>query len=179
MIGGRRNRLAVPYERRWEMFSRLLALGSVGAALLVSAAPAPASAQLTVTATGSASVRVVPKNRKSNASIQAAVDAARKAGIAGALDEAHEYALDYAAAVGFTLGSIESVSDVTSGANSGPLGIYPFIGPFGPNKYCGTQRRPIFKRVGTRSKLVRFKKVFTCFVPAYETTSLSVTYTAT
>src|SRR5689334_12822470 len=86
---------------------------------LLAAAPAiaqstPSSTGDTVTATGTAEMRVLPKNRHSNASIAAAVERAHKASISGALKQAHEYAADYAKAVGLTLGSVISVSDATN-----------------------------------------------------------------
>jgi len=148
----------------------------VGALTL--AGPAIADQAKSVTATGSSEVKVSPKNRKSNPSIRAAVDAARKAGIGDALDQAHEYASDYARAAGLTLGAIVSVSDAQTGP--GYYGPGPFIvGPFGPNQYCGTVRRPIFKVVGGKRKVVRVRRVHRCFVPPFEVTTLTVTYSAT
>src|SRR5207248_6422176 len=55
------------------------------------------------------------KNRHSNASIVAAVDRVHGASIAGALKQAHEYATEYAKAVGLSLGSVVSVSDSQNG----------------------------------------------------------------
>ncbi|MGA9857863.1 MAG: SIMPL domain-containing protein, partial [Solirubrobacteraceae bacterium] len=80
-----------------------------------------------MTATGTGQARVSPKNRHDNASIVAAYDAARHAAIAGAISQAHEYALDYAKAVGLTLGPVSSVSD----AQSNFYGPGQFFGPFG------------------------------------------------
>jgi hypothetical protein len=54
-----------------------------------------------------------------------------------------------------------------------------FEGPFGPNRFCGTERRPVFKTVNKKRKLVRLKKVHACIVPAYEASTLTVTYSAT
>lgn len=104
---------------------RWMSLGAAMIAALSVAAPAVAqpsstSAVPTITATGTGQTRVLPRNRHSNASIAAAVDAARKASIAGALKEAHEYALDYAAAVGMTLGNVISVSDAQTNSVYGP-----------------------------------------------------------
>ena len=94
------------------MHKRMALGAAVLGVLLVTApavaAPAQSASGDTITATGTGQTRVVPKNRHSNASIAAAVDAARKASIAGALKEAHEYAVDYAKAVGMTLGSVIS-----------------------------------------------------------------------
>ena len=139
------------------------------------AQPAQSSSAQTITATGTAQTRVVPKNRQSNASIAAAVDKARKASIAGALKEAHEYALDYAKAVGLTLGSVISVSDAQN--SSGVYGPGPIlIGPFGPGQYCGTTQQVVGKPVkGQRPKT---KKVHRCFVPPFAYETLTVTYSA-
>ena len=147
------------------------------AAALVLAAPAVADQAKSVTATGTGQVTVKPKNRNNNASIKAAVDAAHAAGISGALDEAHEYALDYAKATGLTLGSIISVSDQSNGG--GYFGPGPgFFGPFGPNQFCGTFPRPVFKVVNGKRKVVRVKRVRQCIVPQFEFVTLTVTYAA-
>lgn len=154
-------------------------LGAAVIALLMGTTPAIAqptasSTAQTVTATGTAETRVVPKNRHSNASIAAAVDRARRASIAGALKQSHEYALDYAKAVGLTLGSVVSVSDAQSGFyGPGPIAT---IGPFGPDQYCGT----IQQLVGRPAKGQKptFKKVHRCFVPRFAYESLTVTYSA-
>ena len=159
---------------------RWMSLGAaMVAALLVSAPavaqPSSASTVQTITATGTGQTRVLPKNRHSNASIAAAVDAARKASIGGALNEAHEYALDYAAAVGVTLGNVISVSDAQT---TSPYGLEPYasLGPFGPGQYCGTVRQVVGKPV--KGQKPKFKKVHRCVVPQFAFISLTVTYSA-
>jgi Protein of unknown function (DUF541) len=152
---------------------------AVAGVLLVTPAaiaqPAGSSSGDTVTATGTAQGRVVPKDRHSNASIAKAVDRARKAAIAGALKEAHEYALDYASAAGLKLGGVVSVSDAQTNGFYGP-GPGLVIGPFGPGQYCGTTRQPIGRPV--KGKPVKFKTVHRCFVPRFAFTTLTVTYSA-
>jgi uncharacterized protein YggE len=136
------------------------------------AQPATSSTAQTITATGTAQKRVVPKNRNDNTSIAAAVDRAHKASIAGALKEAHEYALLYAKAVGMKLGTVISVSD----AQNGFYGPGSIIGPFGPGRFCGTVTRVIGKPVkGQKPKLA---KVHRCFVPPFASATLTVTYAA-
>jgi len=76
---------------RW-LFASVL----VTAALSAAPAAAQQSEGKTVTATGTGQARVHPTNRHSDASIVAAVDAARQAAIGDAFREAREYALDYA-----------------------------------------------------------------------------------
>jgi hypothetical protein len=118
---------------------------------------------------------VTPTNPNSSASISAAVDRARKAGISSALADAREYALDYARAASLTLGAVVSVSDAQS--NGGFYGP-GFYGPFGPNQFCGRVPQPIFKKVGGKRKRVGVKLVHRCFVPPFEITTLTVTYSA-
>lgn len=160
---------------------RWMSLGAAMLAALVVTAPAVAqpgssSTGSTITATGTGQSRVLPKNRHSNASIAAAVDAARKASIAGALSEAHEYALDYAKAVGLTLGNVIAVSDAqTSSPYYGP-GPFTQIGPFGPGQYCGTVTQPVGKPV--KGQKLKLKRVHRCFVPRLAYISLAVTYSA-
>jgi uncharacterized protein YggE len=161
------------------MSRRSLAWAPVVAAL---AFAAPALAQTdqskSVTATGSAEIRVVPANRHSNASIASAVNAAQKAGVPVALTAAHARALIYAQAAGLTLGPLLAVSDASTSL-LGPFGPGGLISPFGPGKFCGTERRPVFKRVGNRLKVVRVRKVHDCYVPRFATSTLTVTYSAT
>jgi uncharacterized protein YggE len=146
-------------------------------AALALAAPALADQTKTVTATGTAQEKVTPKNRNSNASIGAAVDKARKAGIHSAFADAHEYALDYARTARLALGRVVSVSDAQS--NGGGYYGPGFFGPFGPNQFCGRVAQPIFKTVGGKRKRVGVKHLHRCFVPPFEVTTLTVTYTAT
>jgi hypothetical protein len=157
--------------------SRRLLVCAVTSAALIVAGPAAAAQSGTVTATGVQLVRVVPRDRHSNASIQAAVEAAQSGGVPGALRAAHANALRYAAAAGLTLGALTAVTDVSS--NGAYFAYGPFEGPFGINRYCGTERRPVFKTVDKKRKLVRFRKVHTCIVPQSEATTLSVTYATT
>jgi hypothetical protein len=164
------------------MSPRSLALAPTLAALIL-AVPAVAGAQAqSVTATGSAEVKVVPTDRHSNASIASAVAAAEQKAVPGAMSAARAKALLYAQNAGLTLGSVLSVSDASS--NGGPFLIGPFggggdVGPFGPGKYCGTVRRPVFKRVGKRVKVIRVKRAHICQVPPYASSTLTVTYSAT
>jgi hypothetical protein len=52
----------------------------------------------------------------------------------------------------------------------------PFLGPFGPNQYCGTFQQVIGRPVpGQR---VKTKKVHRCIVPRFAYSTLTVTYAA-
>ncbi len=159
------------------MRRRLSAILLTGCAtLVVAATPAGAAQSSSVTATGTNQSVVHPRDRHNNASIVTAFDAARQAAIGGALKQAHEYALAYAKAVGLTLGPVVSVSDAQ---NSGFYGPGQFIGPFGPDQFCGTLRQPIFKKgKHGRHKIVGTKKVHRCIVPRFAIVTLTVTYSA-
>jgi uncharacterized protein YggE len=163
------------------MSVRMVWPAAVVAAALVAAAPAvaqsPQTQDKTVTATGTGQARVHARNRDSNASIAAAVDVARRRAIHSALDEAHEYAQDYAKASGLRLASVISVTDATANGFYGPYGPGGFIGPFGPSQYCGATERLVGKVVpGSTPK---FKKVHTCYVPPFADITLTVTFSAT
>jgi antitoxin (DNA-binding transcriptional repressor) of toxin-antitoxin stability system len=148
----------------------------VGLATAVLAA-APAVAQtghpITITATGTGVARVQPKNRKSNASIAAAVKKADKIANQRAFQEGRETAHAYARAAGRRLVRLVSVSDVQT---SPFYGGGQYFGPFGPNRYCGKVRVRVGKFV--RGQKPTFKKVRRCFVPRFETRTLTLTYQA-
>ncbi len=129
-----------------------------------------------ITATGTGQARVLPQDPHSNASIETAYAAARKASVDAAFRDARGYAVDYARGAGLNLGALLLVSDQQNGGLYGPGG---FIGPFGPGQFCGTVHQPVFKRVKHREKLIRVKKVHRCLVPRFAFTTLSLTYTAT
>jgi uncharacterized protein YggE len=159
------------------MSGRVVVAAAVVAALVVAvpAAADPSQTQSkTVTATGTGQVRVHAKNRHSNSSIAAAVASARKAAVARALGEAHEFALAYAKGGNMTLGAVISITDQQAGFY-GP-GPGTFFGPFGANRYCGTTQQVI----GPITPGVRptFKKVYRCVVPRFAFSTLTVTYSA-
>jgi hypothetical protein len=151
-------------------------LSSCAVALLASA-PAVAAGTSSVTATGTGEARVLPKNRHNNASIATAYEAARKASIAGAVKDAHGYAVDYARAVGLALGPVVSVSDQQTSGFYGPGS--GFFGPFGEGQFCGTEHLAIIKRVKGRTKVIGTRKVHRCIVPKFASTVLTLTYAAT
>jgi len=157
--------------------SRCLLVASSIALLLPASAmaqqPAPGR---TVDAAGVASVKVkAPSDRKHEATIRAAVEAAEAKALPLAMADARSKAADLARLSGLTLGGIESISD-TSSSVYGPF----FYGTFGPGRFCGTIRTGIFKRgkdgkrhrVGTRTR-------HTCRVPPTVTSTVSVTFAAT
>jgi hypothetical protein len=157
--------------------SRCLLVASTVAVML----PASAHAQTpgpdrTVEATGVASVKVkAPSDRTHEAPIRAAVEAAEEKALPRAVVEARSKATDLAKLSGLTLGAIVSISDT----GTSPYGPF-FYGTFGPDRFCGTTRTPVYKRgkdgkrhrVGTRTR-------HTCRVPSTVTSTVSVTFAAT
>jgi hypothetical protein len=136
--------------------------------------PAPARS---VAAVGAASVKVkAPSDRKHEAPIRAAVEAAEAKALPRAIAEARSKAAELARLSGLTLGAVVSVSD----APTSPYGPYfGFYGTFGPDRFCGTIRTSVFKRdkngkrrrVGTRTR-------HTCRVPPTVTSTVTVTFAA-
>jgi hypothetical protein len=102
--------------------------------------PAPARS---VAAVGAASVKVkAPSDRKHEAPIRAAVEAAEAKALPRAIAEARSKAAELARLSGLTLGAVVSVSD----APTSPYGPYfGFYGTFGPDRFCGTIRTSVFK----------------------------------
>jgi hypothetical protein len=148
------------------------------AVLPVSAAraqqPAPARS---VAAQGAASVKVIaPKDRKHEAPIRAAVEAAESKALPRAVADAREKATQLAKLAGLTLGPIVSISDAPTSVY-GPF--FGFYGTFGPDRFCGTIRTAVFKRnkagkrvrVGSRTRHV-------CRVPPTVTSTVTVTFAA-
>jgi hypothetical protein len=155
----------------------LLVLLSSCVLALLACAPAVAAPTGSVTATGTGEAKVVPKNRQNNASIVTAYETARKASIAGAIGDAHGFAVDYARAAGLTLGPVVSVTDQQTTGFYGPGS--GFFGPFGEGQFCGTEHLAVFKQVKGRRKIVGTKKVHRCIVPKFAYTTLTLTYSAT
>jgi hypothetical protein len=147
-------------------------VGSVVAVLICALAFAStAVAAGTITAVGTAQEKVTPKDPKDNASIKDAVEAAHKASIPAAIQEAKEEGTALASASGLTLGAIQSVDENVNNGFYGGYGIYT---PFGPNQFCGTITRRVRKN-GHRVS----KKVHRCFVPPFVTTTVAVTFATT
>jgi hypothetical protein len=153
---------------------------AAAAIALLSVSPAQAEQPApprTVAALGAASVKVkAPSDRKHEAPIRAAVEAAEAKALPRAIAEARTKAADLARLAGLRLGAIVSVSD----APTSPYGpSFGFYGSFGPDRFCGRVRVSVFKRdangtrrrVGTRSR-------HTCRVPPTVTSTVTVTFAA-
>jgi len=162
---------------RWQ-----IGLATVAAAALlgVPAADAQAPPAKSVTTIGIGSASVKPKDRKDNASIKEAVEAADAAARPKAISQARDRATELAQAAGLTLGGITSVSEASSFPYYGPFGApYGLQGTFGPGKFCGTIRSSHIKRdsnghvhrvLGKRHRVCRF--------PSTLNVSLTVTFAA-
>jgi hypothetical protein len=149
---------------RWQIG---LATAAATALLAVPAAEAQAPPAKSVTTIGIGTASVKPKDRKSNASIKEAVEAADAAARPKAIASARERATELAQAAGLTLGGITSVSEATNGfPYYGPFGTpYALQGTFGPGKFCGTIRTSRIRRdangnvhrvLGKRHRVCRF-----------------------
>ena len=162
---------------RWQ-----IGLGTVAAAavLAVPAAEAQAPPVKSVTTIGIGTASVTPKDRKSNASIKEAVDAADGAARPKAIASARERATELAQAAGLTLGGITSVSEASQFPYYGPFGPpYALQGTFGPGKFCGTIRTSHLKRDSNgRVHRVLGKRHRVCRFPSTINVSLTVTFAA-
>jgi uncharacterized protein YggE len=165
--------------------SHIRSARAAGAAVLVTlvcAAPAAAQAPAppnTITVTGTGSVKPSPQDRKSNASIAKAVEAAEAAATPLAIADGRGRAASLASLAGMTLGPLIAISE---GVPS-PFGFYGPVygqqGTFGPGKFCGTVRTPIFRRTPSGGrKLVRTRTRHTCRIPPQVTESLGMTFAA-
>lgn len=158
--------------------SRSMSLVAVAVALAVFASSAAAQTPArTVAAQGVASVKVdAPADRTHEGPIRAAVEAAEAKALPRAIAAAREKAAELARLSGLTLGAIVSISD----APSSPFGFYGgAYGTFGPDRFCGTVRTPVFKKGadGKRHR-VRTRTRRLCRVPPFVTSTVTVTFTS-
>jgi hypothetical protein len=158
---------------RWVAVLAVVAAG-LPAASAVAQQPA-AGKSVQVLGVGEADVK--PENRRSNASIQRAVERANAAALPRAFQAAGVHAAELARLSGMTLGEIISVSDVPA-SPYGPFGFGPFEGTFGPGRWCGTIRRPVFRRVDGRRRRVGTRTRRVCHFPSEVYVSVTVTYAA-
>lgn len=156
---------------------------ALGLSLVAAAGPAQAADPpgKSITAVASARAAVDKDGLAQNSrAIGAAVEAARARAVASAIAAAREEAGRVAGAGGLTLGELWSVEEIAPGPY-GPFGSYGSDGTFGPGKYCGTVRHPIFRRLpsGRRVLAGRGRPRFTCRVPGEVSQTVSVTFAAT
>jgi uncharacterized protein YggE len=165
--------------------SRTRAALTVATASLACAAPAaaqtpaqPAAAPNTITVNGTGAAKPTPAVRNSNASIVAAVERAQNAATPLALVDGRARAAKLAQLSGLALGPLLAIAE-TSPSPYGVFGPFGQIGSFGPGEYCGTVRRPIYRRTkqGRRRRVgIRTRRV--CRVPPQVSANLAMTFGA-
>ncbi|HWH95093.1 MAG TPA: LuxR C-terminal-related transcriptional regulator [Baekduia sp.] len=128
--------LPTPFVFRTVACVAILAFAA-GCLAAVANAQEASAPQRTLVATGTGTVKVTPKDRTSNASIVAAMDAAEEKALPAALKDARAEAAELAAAAGVTLGPIVSYANSIGGGFY--FGSYQ-TGSFGPGKFCGNIR---------------------------------------
>ena len=146
-------------------------------ALLAPAAQAQAPAGKSITAIGVGTAKVEPEDRRSNASITAAVRAAREAALPRALEDGRLGAIELAQATGMGLGGLTAVADTPS-TPYGPFG-YESEGTFGPGRWCGEVRRPRYRVVDGRRRRAGSRTRRVCHFPRQISRQVTVTYAAT
>ncbi|MEZ5078689.1 MAG: hypothetical protein R2725_14755 [Solirubrobacterales bacterium] len=138
------------------------------------------TASSAVSAHGVASLAVKPSDPKRSRPIRRAVLAARRTATPKAALMARREAGTAARSAGLTLGSVVSVSESEPAFYFGPSFYDAALGSFGPGRFCGFVRRPVFKRdpqTGAR-RVVRRVRRWSCRVPRTYIVSLEIAYEA-
>jgi uncharacterized protein YggE len=152
-----------------------MAIWMLGASSAQAQSTAP---ERTVAAQGAASVTVIkPEDRTHERPIHAAVEAAEAKALPRAIADARSKAAELARLAGLTLGPIVSITD----APTSPYGPFiGFYGRFGPDRFCGTVRTPVFKKSKTTGKRVRVgtRSRHTCQIPSTVVSTVTVTFAA-
>lgn len=149
----------------------------VGATVAVTFATAQtsaaASAGRAIVGVGVGDAGVRPRNRRSSASIRAALVRSRIAAAPRALRLAQTDAATLAAGSAMPLGALFSIAEMRR-----PQQDFSWtFGSFGPGRYCGTVRRTIFRRDSSgRRRPVRRVSERRCFYPFGTEVALRVTY---
>jgi hypothetical protein len=157
-----------------------LAVATAAAAVLAvpaaarAQAPAPLSPTRTIVALGASTAPVAPKDRKSNDSIKAAVDAAAEKALPEAISEGRKEAGELAAAAGVTLGQLLTISN----APLSPYGPFPYnLGPFGPGQFCGNRSVAVVRRDAKGRRRVAGRRTrHVCVVPPRVTQQVTLTF---
>jgi hypothetical protein len=141
-------------------------------------APAPAAPARTLVSVGTGTIKVTPKDRTSNPSIVAAVEAAETKALPAALAEAREEATKLAAAAGVTLGPLVSLSNTATSNGGYFVGpYYPTTGTFGPGKFCGNVRtRSVTVGKDGKRHLGKIRTRRTCRIPSVVQRSVQLTF---
>lgn len=149
-----------------------------GCLAAVANAQAPAATpDRTLVSVGTGTVKVTPKDRTSNPSIVAAVEAAETKALPAALADARDQAGKLAAAAGVTLGPLVSLSNTSTsgGIFYGPY--FPTTGTFGPGKFCGNVRtRSVTIGRDGKRHLGKLRTHRTCRIPSVVQRSVQLTF---
>jgi hypothetical protein len=129
----------------------------------------------TVVSTGSAQADVVAPARRSDATIERAVRAARLRALPSAVARARDEAAALATAAGLRAGAVIGIR-----RDTGPVGFWDQdTGRFGPGRWCGRVyggRRLVRRADGTTRRVARFHHG--CPLPKTATIRLTVTFAA-
>jgi uncharacterized protein YggE len=144
--------------------------------VLSALAAAPAQAQqpaATLTANGLGEAKVQPEDRRNDASIRKAVEAANAKALPDAMANARAHAAELAAAAGVTLGPLVSIADSPNGG----YGFFAQQGTFGNGHYCGKVRNThTVVRDGVRRRVAAKGTHRACRVPREVYASVALTF---
>jgi hypothetical protein len=159
------------------MLRHTATLTALLALLLAASARADPPAR-SITAVATADVAVSKPIAQNDKAVAAAIDAARQKAGPQAIALAKAEAQRLAAAAGFTLGDLVSVAEQAP-TPFGPF-AYGVDGTFGPGKWCGQIRTPIFRKTtsGRRGFTHRVRKHFGCRIPLEVSVTISATFAA-
>jgi uncharacterized protein YggE len=136
--------------------------------------PVPPATQPSVVATGTGSAKVTPKDRTSNASIQAAVDRAQSSSLPLAFADAKTQAGQLAAQAGVGLGALITIANGPGQLFYGPYGA---TGTFGADQWCGNVRtRSVTVGKDGKRHYGKFHTKRTCRFPGTVTRQVTLTY---
>ena len=155
------------------------AAATVRFAIVGGAAGAGAAHELS--ANGSAFATVRPADRDRSQPIKLALLAARRQVTPKAAEEARRNARAAARAAGLGLGPIVSISEApTPYYGYGSTYYDAVLGQFGPGRFCGYYRRPVFRPDPTTGRLRIVRRVPTrrCVYPVSYSVALEVGYLA-
>jgi hypothetical protein len=173
----RQSSTSSPRRHAGALACALATSAAVFVAPAVAQTPAVAPAPHTLTVTGTAQVKPKPRDRSDNASIAKSVAVARRKAIPLAVGNGRGRAATLAQATGVDL--VELIA--TSAASQSPAFYGPSFGEdgtFGPGRYCGKVRSPIFRKgADGKRKVVGTRTRHSCRVPTWVSVSLQMTWT--
>ncbi len=157
-----------------------LAITTLGASATQAPAQQPAAPSppaQTITVIGKAQVKPTPRDSKSDGSIRKAVEDARRTATPRALADGQRRAASLSTLAGLRLGALVAIAETPSSPFGGFAGPFGEDGTFGPGRYCGITRQPVFRtdsqgrrrRVGSRQRRL-------CRVPPFVAVNLTMVF---